>query len=275
MADVERPGALGALELVRAERHEVRAERLHVDVDVRGRLDGVDVEQDPLAAADLLGDGGDRLDRPDLVVGQHHRHQDRPVGQRRLELVRVDAAIAVDRQLDDLEPELLQVAERVPDGVVLHRRRDDPVAVRLSGPGRALQGEVVGLGAAGGEDDLASLRVESRRESLMGLIEAGPGGPAERVRRAGVAEGLGQVGQHRVEDLAAERGRRRVVEVDRHGLDRTPDAPRRPRRATTTRVTFVHAATGRWPMGRAAPPRHRRDQTEPGRACRVAQETDP
>ena len=46
VADVERPGALRALELVRAERHEVGAERLDIDVDVRRGLDGVDVEED-------------------------------------------------------------------------------------------------------------------------------------------------------------------------------------------------------------------------------------
>ena len=109
------------------------------------------------------------------------------------------------------------------DGVVLDRRGHDPVAARLAGPGRALEREVVRLGAAGREDDLAGLGVEARRDPLVGLVERGPGRPAERVRRARVAEGLGQVRQHRVEDLAAERGRRRVVEVDRHGPDRTPD----------------------------------------------------
>ena len=136
-------------------------------------LDRVDVEQDPLRPRTRSAIVGDRLDRPDLVVGEHHRHQDRPVGERRLELVRVDAAVAVDRQLHDLEAELLEVAERVPDGVVLDRRRDDPVAVRLARPGRALEREVVRLGAAGREHDLAGLGAEPRREPLVGLIEAG------------------------------------------------------------------------------------------------------
>ena len=45
VADVQRADALRPLELVRAERHEVRAERLDVEVDVRRRLDRVDVEQ--------------------------------------------------------------------------------------------------------------------------------------------------------------------------------------------------------------------------------------
>ena len=75
----------------------------------------------------------------------------------RIELVRVDPAVAVDRQLDDLEAEPLEVAQRVADSVVLDGRGHDPMAARLAGPGRALEREVVGLGPARREDDLAGL----------------------------------------------------------------------------------------------------------------------
>ncbi len=136
VADVQRADALRALELVGAERHEVRAERLDVEVDVRRGLDGVDVEDDALAGADPGGDLGDRLDRADLVVGEHDRDQDRLVVERRLELVGIDPAVAVDRQLDDLEAELLEVAQRVADRVVLDRRGDDPVAAAPCRPRR-------------------------------------------------------------------------------------------------------------------------------------------
>ena len=134
VADVERADALGPLELVRAERDEVRAERLDVEVDVRRGLDRVDVEDDALARPDPGGDLGDRLDRADLVVGEHDRDQDRLVVERRLELVGIDPAVAVDRQLDDLEAELLEVAQRVADRVVLDRRGHDPVAARPCRP---------------------------------------------------------------------------------------------------------------------------------------------
>ena len=85
----------------------------------------------------------------------------------------------------------------------------------------------------------------------------------------GVAERLGQERQHRVEDLAAQRRRRGVVEVDRHGLDRTPGARRSPRRSGRARPPTLRpdAATRRPPIGRpAAARRHRRGQTEPRRA---------
>ena len=103
------------------------------------------------------------------------------------------------------------------DRVVLDRRGHDPVAAGLAGPGGALEAEVQGLGAARREDDLARLGTDPARRSLVRLVEGGPGPPAEAVRRARVAEVVGEERQHRLEDLRPERGRRGMVEVDRHG----------------------------------------------------------
>ncbi len=173
--DIERSDALRPLELVRPERDEVCPERLDIDVDVRCRLDRVDVEDEALARSHPGGDLGDRLDRAHLVVGEHDRDEDRLVVERRLELVGVHPAVAVDRQLDDLEAELLEVAQRVPDRVVLDRRGHDAMAARLAGPRRALEREVVRLGAAGREDDLAALRVELRQRPCRVRRRARPG----------------------------------------------------------------------------------------------------
>ena len=174
------------------------------------------MQQHALVGADPGRDVVDGLDRAHLVVGEHDRDQGRAVGDRGVELVGIDAPVAVDGQLDDLEPELLEVAQRVPDRVVLDGRGHDAMAVGLAGPGRALQGEVAGLGAARREHDLAPLGVQAAGDPLVRLVEAGARRPAEPVRRARVAERVRQVRQHRVEDLTPERGRGGVVEVDRH-----------------------------------------------------------
>ena len=192
------------------------SERRDVDVDVRRGLDGVDGEQDALVGLDLGRDLGERLDAADLVVREHDRDEDRLVGDRGVELVRVDAAVAVDRHLDDLEAEPLEVLERVADGVVLDRRGHDPVAAGLARPRGALDREVVRLGAARREDDLARLRVQALRDALVGLVEPGPGLAPERVRGRRVAELLGQEREHRLERLGAEGRRGGVVEVDGH-----------------------------------------------------------
>ena len=69
--------------------------------------------------ADDLDDVGDRLERPDLVVREHHGHERRALRDRAVDVGRVDAPVAVDRHLHDLEPEVLEVRERVTDRVVL------------------------------------------------------------------------------------------------------------------------------------------------------------
>ena len=57
------------------------------------------------------------------------------------------------------------------DGVVLDGRGHDPVAACLARPGRTLEGQVVGLGAAGREDDLATVGVEAAGHALVGLVQ--------------------------------------------------------------------------------------------------------
>ena len=83
-------------------------------------------------------------------------------------------------------------------------------------------------------------------------------GAPEAVRRARVAERLGQERQHRVEDLAPERGRRRVVEVDRHGRDCTPRPSPAPADAVSPiavrrpRPSLAFARPGAGPRARPA-----------------------
>src|SRR5436309_1226097 len=73
---VERADALGAVDEMRGARQQVDAHRLDVDGDLADGLRGVGVEDDPLLIGDL-SDGGNVLDGPDLVVGEHHRDEDR------------------------------------------------------------------------------------------------------------------------------------------------------------------------------------------------------
>ena len=202
---------------MRGDGQQIRSEGLHVDLDVWGGLDCIDMEQHALVRADPPAQLGHGLDGANLVVGQHDTHQDRLVGDCCVDVVGVHPAVAVNRQLDDLEPELLQVAQRVADGVMLDARGDDPVAARLARPGGTLEGQVVGLRPARGENDLARLGVHQPGHSLVRVIQRSSRLPAERMGRTRVAEAIGQEREHRVEDIAPQRGRRSVVEIDRHG----------------------------------------------------------
>ena len=107
----------------------------HVDVQVGRGLHRVDVEHDAAMAADATDQVGHGLDRAHLVVGQHQRDQDRAVIDRRVELLRIHPAVAIDRQDNDFEAELLQVAQRVERRVMLDRTGNEAVALRLARPG--------------------------------------------------------------------------------------------------------------------------------------------
>ena len=234
--DPQRADPLRPLGLVRREGHEVRPQRGDVEVDPRRGLDRVHVEQHAAMGADDLHDVVDRLERADLVVREHHRHERRALRDRAVDVGRVDAAVAVHGHLHDLEPEVLQVGERVTDRVVLHRGRDDPVATRLAGPGGALEREVVGLGATAREHELARLGADGPAKPLVRVVERLTCRPPERVARRRVAEHAPEVGRHRLEDVGAQRGRGGVVEIDRHRpgiVVRPASPPIRPGAVTT------------------------------------------
>ena len=82
--DIEGADALGTVGLVRREGHQVDLELVQVDLHLAGRLRRIDVEQHA-AGTGQLTDGGDVVDRADLVVDVHDRHQDGVLAQRRLD----------------------------------------------------------------------------------------------------------------------------------------------------------------------------------------------
>ena len=215
------PTPFGPSTLWPGEREHVGAERLDVDREPRRAGDRIDEEQAALRAlrANDLADLADRLQRADLVVGELDRDDRRPLRDRGGNLLGVDPAVAIDRQLDDLEAELLEVLQRVEHRVVLDRAGHDSMAAALARPRGALQREVQRLGAAAGEDDLARTRPDRAGDTLMGLVERSARSPAVRVRRRGVAELAAQERQHRLERLRTQRRRGGVVEVDRHRRD--------------------------------------------------------
>ena len=155
---------------------------------------------------DLVGAGdggqlGDRLHRADLVVGPHDADQRDRAGvgrERRLEGRRVDPAGRVDRQPLDLGALVLgQPERRVHDRVVLDGAGEDPGPARVGGPPapvEALDGEVVRLGAAAGEEHLAGPGADGLGERLAGLLDQPAGGPAGACSE----DGLPTVPRHRV-----------------------------------------------------------------------------
>ena len=176
----ERADAVGAADLVPGHGHRVDARAGEVEGQLAEGLDGVGVHRDAVGVGDL-DDLGDRLHRADLVVGPHHRHQGDALGvglDGRPEGVDVEPAEPVDVDQLDLGALTGQPDQRVEHGVVLDRRAQDAHAARVLGPARpeqALDGEVVGLGAAGGEHHLARPAAQRPGDRLARLLDDPPG----------------------------------------------------------------------------------------------------
>ena len=227
LPDVERADALRPVDLVRRHRHERDPGLPERHGELAERLDAVDVERDaPLGrdAADLL----DRHERAALAVRGLDRDQDRVRAERAAHVVRVHQPLAVHRQVRHGVTGLLQRLAGPEDGVVLDLGRDHVAA----GPRarHALDGQVVGLGAARGEDDLLRRDPEEARDALARRVDPVARLPPEAVDARSVAEALREVGQHRRQDVGVDRRRGVVIEIDAsHDVPHLVTRPDRPR----------------------------------------------
>src|SRR5579875_1021494 len=176
-AQVERADALGRAELVAAEGDSVSAEVRDADGESAAGLHGVGVEGDAVCVCHPA-DFGDRLDRADLVIGEHDRDESRVwvLAESTLDVLRVEEALVVYRKEVDAKAVVsMEEVAGCEDGFVLDGRGEDAATV-WSGEGNAFEGEVVGFGAAGGEDDLVGAAAKDSGDALAGLLE-GAGGP--------------------------------------------------------------------------------------------------
>ena len=80
--------------------------------------------------------------------------------------------------------------------------------------GNALEGQVIGLGAAGGEYDLPGFGSQEGGHLLPGVLQSLFGLQAIAVQAGGVAEFFGEIGQHGLQDLWIEGSGGGVVHVN-------------------------------------------------------------
>ena len=151
---------------------------LDVDWDLARDLYGVRMQRRAALAAD----------RRDLLHGEYHarfvvRPHDRDQragGDGFAQLVQVEEAAGVHRQLDDFVPEGLEPTAGLQDGRVLHCGRNDP-ETRAGGLRSAADGGVVGLRRAGGEDHFVGVCVDEAGDLLPGAREITGDFPAKSV----------------------------------------------------------------------------------------------
>ena len=190
----ERARAARPVELVGRDREQVEAIAREVDGEVACGLHGVGVEE-RAALADGAADVTHGLHRAHLVVGVHDGDEARVVAKGHLHGRDAHDAVGVGAHEGDVEVSAKgavrrgETLERPEDARVLDGRGHDVAPARPGAVGSTReQGLVVGLGAAGGELDLAWLGVEARRDARAGVLKR-----AEcRVSRGVLAHGVGE-----------------------------------------------------------------------------------
>ena len=117
------------------------------------RLHGIGVKQRAAAVGDAR-QLGHRLDRAELVVGVHHRHEGGVVGERLFQrLAARRFPVGPTGSSVVFQPRRASAFRVTSTASCSMARRDEVFAAgRLEGLGRSTQRKIVGLGSAAGED---------------------------------------------------------------------------------------------------------------------------
>ena len=206
------------MELVAGKGEHVDVLSLYVNVQVACRLYGIRVEDNALFPAHRA-DLGNGENGADLVVSVHDGHQGGVGSNGRSYLLRGNGAGGAHRQQLHLKALFFQLLQGVEHGVMLKGGGDDVLfALQRTPSGGGDNGLVVGLAAAGGEDDLLGVAAQAPGHGLPGALQ-GFGGPlAHGVQAGGIAVIVLQTGEHGSQSGVAHFGSGCIVGINGHTL---------------------------------------------------------
>jgi hypothetical protein len=122
-------------------------------------------------------------------------------------------AVGIDRQIRYLRAATREELAGLKNRGMLDRAGDH-MSRPSAGAYRADQGEVIGLGAAGGEDDFVGLGTDQRRNLCSGAVDRGACDSAFLMQTRRIAIGSAQVRPHRVEHAGIERGCGGMIKIN-------------------------------------------------------------
>jgi len=156
------------------------------------------------------------LNRPDLVIHRHHGYDEHIIADLRFQIRRRYHAVPVHG--NGLHDEILPRRERPgrgEDALVLNGADENAIPARRRSSRQTEQGEVVGLGGTGSEDDLVGVGTDQARDGVRCLLDGLRGPPPDDVvGRVRIAEALVPVWGHPLHDPRVDRGCRLIVGVD-------------------------------------------------------------
>src|SRR5881396_295910 len=226
--------ALPILNLVAADGQQVDVVLLHVDRNLAYRLNTVHGEEDAMLLGNLA-DFSDGVNYANFIVGVHDGDQNRRGLNRGLQIVQAHAAVALDRQIRNFKTVLFQVLAGIKHSLVLDGLGDDVVALFAEHFRDALDHQIVGLSRAAREDDFLWRGIDQRSDLLARGLHGLLARPAKRMVAAGsIAEFLGEIRQHGIDDTGINRRGRVIVHVNRQLDWHIPSSPKSNSCATPT-----------------------------------------
>ena len=225
-ANVEGADALGAIDLVTGDGHQVDAVFLHVDRNLSDGLHRIHVEENAFLLGDL-SDFSDGLDDADFVVRVHDRDQDRLRRNCATEIVEINAPVSFDRQICHFVTILLETLTGIERGFVLGDLRDDVIALFAVHLGDAFDREIRRFSSAAGEDNLFRRRIDQLGDLPASVLHGFLGLPTEfMVAARCVAEFLREIRNHGFDNARVDRRGRVIIKINRklncHSLSPSP-----------------------------------------------------
>ena len=215
---IQRADALGAVDLVRRQACQIETVALYIERYLAGALRRIGVEYHAALPAQAA-DGGNVVDRADLVVGMHHGDQHGVVAKRGRNRFRRHDPRRIRLDIGDVNALFGQIGRSVQNRLVLVAGGDQVAPTsRLE---HALEGQVIGLSGPGRPHDGAWVRADQCGHLRAGLFHQLGGIPTVDVRgRGGIAEvAIGQQATaHLLRDAGIHRRGGGVVQIDHAAL---------------------------------------------------------
>jgi hypothetical protein len=217
---VENTGAFGAIEAVRRESEQIDLLPRHIKRMPAGGGGGID-EQGNATRGSELADGGDVLNRAEIMVGQVGADENGGWLKRGSNGFRRNEALWVGANASDDKSALFEGDQGFEDGGMFDRRGNDMAAVGSGAESGAFDGEIGGFGASGGENNLAGVFGANKGGALGARVfERIARAQAELVKGGWRGEVLLEEREHGFERLGQERGGVQMIEEDGMHLGR-------------------------------------------------------
>src|SRR5215510_658337 len=153
LANIKSANALRRIELMAGQRQQIHTKLINAHRDHACRLRRIGVAENAVFTRNT-SNLGDRLQRPDLIVGVHYRNKYGARRQCTPDVLRIDPAELINREVGYRRSQAFKKTAWVENRRVFDLSGDDVAAAPALGEECTLQRMIIGFTSAAGENDL-------------------------------------------------------------------------------------------------------------------------